>query len=190
MRILNGKKFGDLLGYYTCFTPLGTSSVDYGAVSPKLFDHVPYFSVAPPCLQLSDHAPIELGLKVMLHNVPVNSNDSNDVLLPKPEKIEWDTNLAQKYKLIIESPDCKEILNGFVNTGVLPYQNSVDSAVSFVSNILVETAKQAGMQFKKGVLPRRSARAEQPFKRIKHPKWHDDDCHVQLRQLKSNIPEK
>ena len=82
-----------------------------------------------------------------------------------------------------------ESLNGFVETGVLPDQKSVDSAVSFVSNILVETAKQAGMQIKKGVLPRRSARAEEPFKRIKHPKWHDDDCTEKCRQLnKYQIP--
>jgi ribosomal protein S10 len=75
-------------------------------------------------------------------------------------------------------------LNGFVNTGVLPEQNSVDSAVSFVSNILIETAKQAGMQVRKGAVPRRSAQASESFKRLKHPKWHNDNCHEKFRQLK------
>ena len=58
LRILNGRKLGDLLGNFTCFTPQGSSAVDYGAVSPELFRQVPYFSVAPLCLPLSDHTQI------------------------------------------------------------------------------------------------------------------------------------
>ena len=36
LRILNGRIFGDLLGKLTCHTPLGSSCVDYCAVSPEL----------------------------------------------------------------------------------------------------------------------------------------------------------
>ena len=40
------------------------------------------------------------------------------------------------------------------------------------------------MQMRKGAVPRRSARAEQPFKRLKHPKWHDDNCHEKFKHIK------
>ena len=182
LRILNGRKLGDLLGNFTCFTALGSSCVDYGAVSPELFNLVPYFSVAPPCLTLSDHTPIELGLKVKCDRVPVTS--TNIELCTKPSKIEWDTNLTQKFKTIIESPNCKEALQGFLDTGVLPDQKSVDSAVGLVSNILLETAKLAGMQMRKGAVPRRAAKADQPFKRLQHPKWHDENCREKLKEIK------
>ena len=181
LRILNGRKLGDLLGNYTCYTSQGSSSVDYGAVSPELFDSIPYFSVAPPCLPLSDQTPIELGLRITVRHVPV---DSHHDILPGPDKVVWDRNLTQKYKTMLESPDCTEVLRGFTNTGVLPNQVSVDSAVSFISNIMLETVKTAGMQVKKGAVPRRSARADQPQKRQKHPEWHDSDCQAMFRNLK------
>ena len=146
----------------------------------ELFIQVPYFSVAPLCLPLSDLTPIELGLTVNIRNFVVNICTDN--LLPKPEKIVWDTNLAHKYKTLLNSPDCKESLRGFLSTGVLPDQNSVDSAVKFVSNIMIETAKQAGMQIPKGAVPRRSG--DSNFTRLKHPKWQDLDCNKQFRNLK------
>ena len=67
---------------------------------------------------------------------------------------------------------------------MLPDQTSVDSAVKFVSNIMIETAKQAGMQMPKKAIPRRSFRAENSFTRLKQPKWQDHDCNVQLRNVK------
>jgi hypothetical protein len=64
LRILNGRFLGDLLGKFTCITPQGSSAVDYGAVSPTLLNQVRYFLVSSPCLHLTDHTPIELGLSV------------------------------------------------------------------------------------------------------------------------------
>ena len=181
LRILNGRKLGDLLGNFTCYKTVGSSCVDFGAVSPEIFDKIPYFSVAPPCLSLSDHTPIELGLKVNVRRVPVENSHNMSAI---PDKLVWDRNLTQKFKTLIESPDCKTVLTGFVNTGVLPTQDSVDSAVSLLSNIIVETAKQAGMQVKKGAVPRRSARANFLQVRQTHPKWHDTDCQALFKQIK------
>ena len=58
LRICNGRKLGDLLGNPTCFQHGGLSSVDYGLVSPDLYDRVSTFSVRDPLPTLSDHAPI------------------------------------------------------------------------------------------------------------------------------------
>ena len=61
-----------------------------------------------------------------------------------PDKLVLDRNLTQKYKNMLEA---------FVSTGVLPTQDSVDSAVSLLSNIIFESATQAGMQIRKGAVP-------------------------------------
>ena len=108
LRILNGRVLGDLFGKYTCFTPRGNSAVDYAAVSPRLFKSVRYFSVSNLMPQLSDHSPIELALKI---NFTTFSKQSNYLLIPKPKKVVWDRQLSDKYKFILESPDCKTSLS-------------------------------------------------------------------------------
>ena len=185
LRILNGRKLGDLFGNFTCFTHRGCSAVDIGAASPTIFKQITYFLVDSPHLHLSDHTPIELGLTVNMHPVSSATNDSNECsMLPKPDKIVWDKNLAEKYKFLLESPDCKQSLAGFLETGILPNQTSVDSAVSFLSNIMVETAKLTGMNMKKGAVPRRSARVHANTFVRKQPTWHDEDCQSLLIELK------
>ena len=118
---------------------------------------------------------------VNVRHVPAETSHNMSVL---PDKLVWDRHLAGNYEQLLNSPNCKEVLNGFVQTGVLPNQVSVDSAVNFLSNIIVETAKQAGMQFKKGAVPRRAARSNIDQKRQKHTKWHDFDCKMMLSKLK------
>ena len=45
LRILNGRKVGDLYGKFTCFSN-GASSVDYGIASEGLFQFISNFSVS------------------------------------------------------------------------------------------------------------------------------------------------
>ena len=186
LRILNGRTLGDLFGKFTCFTPNGNSTVDYAAVSPPLVKTVRYFRVTNLMPHLSDHAPIEMAFKV--HTI-ISNNQTKYTYLPEPDKVVWDRQLSDKFKFSLESPDCKEIFNSFVNTGILPNQTSVDSAVDFISNVMLKTAENAGMTIKsrvipKGAVPRRSARAHSgSCKRNIHPKWHDIECHQVLNKL-------
>ncbi len=53
---LNGRKLGDRMGNYTCFTYNGVSVVDYAIVSQKRFDSIKFFEVLPLTL-LSNHCP-------------------------------------------------------------------------------------------------------------------------------------
>ena len=49
LRILNGRTFGDSLGFYTCFHDNGgVSSVDYILAPEHLFDKIRFFNVQPP----------------------------------------------------------------------------------------------------------------------------------------------
>ena len=153
-------------------------------MSPSLFDSVPVFCVSPPCLPLSDHTPIHLRLKI---RAVVSSDESSpDNLLPRPDKIIWDKQLADKYKCILESPECKNVLSDFISTGIIPNQQSIDSAVSFLSNIMVETTLKAGMFLKKGARPRRSAQVDlySCQRKVKHPKWYDQECRQAYTDLK------
>ena len=77
-----------------------------------------------------------------------------------------------------------------MNTGILPNQTSLDSAVHFVSNVLLKSVENAGMNVKpgaipKGAVPRISARVHSgSCKRKSYPKWHDKDCTSILFSLK------
>ena len=173
LRILNGRMFGDLFGNLTCYTAQGSSCVDYCASSPELFNIIRYFRVHPLLPMFSDHSPISLSLKV---NALISNLKSDYEFLPKPDKIQWSKTMADKFIYNIQSPDCKEAVQGFMKTGILPDQNSVESATKFLSNILTESAVNAEMPIKKGVLPRRQARNESNFKQFKKPKWYDQSC--------------
>ena len=82
LRILKGRTLGDLLGYHKCYQHNGSSSVDYGLVSPDLYNQVQVFKLLPLDLSASDHSQIDLYLKA---NSLVSVADSSNNLLPKQE---------------------------------------------------------------------------------------------------------
>ena len=45
LKILNGRKLGDVLGTYTCYKPNGKSVVDYCLVSRRMYDMISTFIV-------------------------------------------------------------------------------------------------------------------------------------------------
>jgi hypothetical protein len=154
MRILNGRMFGDLFGKLTCYTQLGSSCVDYCAVSPQIIKQIRYFQVNPLLPIFSDHTPISLCIRV---NANINVQKSHYDFLPKPDKIQWDKTLADKFLINIQSPNCKEAVRGFMQTGILPDQDSVENATTFITNILVESAVKSEMKIKKGGSPKKTS---------------------------------
>lgn len=62
LRILNGRYLGDSLGYFTCLTANGQSTVDYAIVSESLLSSFKYFKTLDSNY-LSDHTQIEIDLK-------------------------------------------------------------------------------------------------------------------------------
>ena len=90
LRICNGRKLGDILGSYTCYTPNGQSCVDYCLVSPRLYDCIQTFSVGQ-ISTLSDHCPIRAVLKVKVVNNILNE-DYN--FIESPQKLQWSSNVV------------------------------------------------------------------------------------------------
>ena len=134
-----------MLGYHTCYQHNGSSAVDYGLVSPDLYSEVPVFTVLTPDLSISDHSPIVLYLKV---NSFVNLAGSSDELLPKPGKLNWDKQIKERFSNLINSDDCKNICNSFLDVGIKSDQPTIDAAVKFLSDVIVSTAKQADLSLK------------------------------------------
>ena len=77
-------------------TPRGSSTVDYGLVSPTLFDKIKDFLVGDIIPPVSDHAPITLSLQV---NVQISIMPSSADLLSKPDKLEWNRELANRFRV-------------------------------------------------------------------------------------------
>ncbi|CAG2198439.1 unnamed protein product [Mytilus edulis] len=66
LRILNGRYVGDSLGYFTCMSNNGYSTVDYAIVSDSLLSSVKYFKINN-FTYLSDHVQIELYIDCLLN---------------------------------------------------------------------------------------------------------------------------
>ena len=62
LRIINGRKMGDLLGEYTCIKPNGKSVVDYFIMSKELMSYCQYIQIGD-ITYLSDHTPVKTLLK-------------------------------------------------------------------------------------------------------------------------------
>ena len=179
LRILNGRKLGDLMGNFTCQNSRGSSVVDYGAVSPNLFKQIIHFRVGHFLPQFSDHSPVDISLRV---NVTMAPPGSQYDYVAKPDKIRWSRELEQAFCNAIQSPDCKEAVQGFVSTGILPSQESVNQAAQFMTDILRHSSKIAGMPVRKGALPRHSARCDQR-RRVQQPRWHGASCQEAFRKV-------
>ena len=187
LRILNGRKLGDLLGNFTCQNSRGRSVVDYCAASPGLMKQIPFFSVGHILPVHSDHCPIDITLKV---NAAVAPEGAQYQYVDKPDNIRWLQNRKEAFCNAVQSPACKQAVAGFLNVGILPDQASVEGATAFLTNLLKTSAQIAGMDMRRGAKARRQARPDQARKR--RPKWHDISCQEAYKkvQLSSKLVSK
>ena len=110
LRILNGRKPGDSLGYFTCHKYNGSSTVDYGLCSENLFWAIPYFHVHAQLDDLADHCQISLGFKVK--NLPVVAK--SDLPLSKlPPKYNWTKDSMLKFQQALCTPLIQNHLSSF-----------------------------------------------------------------------------
>ena len=72
LRILNGRKLGDMRGDFTHYNNAGgQSTVELGIVSENFFNHIEKFMIFPQT-ELSDHCKITLQIPNMI-NLKTNS---------------------------------------------------------------------------------------------------------------------
>jgi len=70
IRILNGRKIGDMLGYFTSHNYNGSAVVDYTLCSTSLLNKIPYFKIHKFQGTISDHCMLSFALQA---NVPLTS---------------------------------------------------------------------------------------------------------------------
>ena len=184
LRILNGRFLGDFMGNFTCVQAQGMSVVDYGAASPDILQYVHNFSVHHPVPALSDHCPISVSLKI---RAKCSFREQQEPLLPKPDKVKWVKGMSDTFTNIMQSGEVRKVLNNFVTVGIMPDQASIDLATSLRTNIMVTAARQAGMQVKRGALPRRQAWEKLGFQKLRarQPRWYGTSCHQAFNAVKA-----
>ena len=140
LRICNGRKLGDILGSFTCFTSNGQSCVDYCLSSPTLYDNIKTLSVGHPVLTLSDHCPLTAVVSVNV-NTRVRLTDYN--FISKPTKLAWNKDISYRYENILQTPEFTRRISDFLNDDFTKDQNGIDHATDILSNLLIEGAMRS-----------------------------------------------
>ena len=179
LRICNGRKLGDLMGNPTCFKYNGLSSVDYGLVSPNFYERVATFSVGNPLLSISDHTPISVTITT---NAWCTAEPIKCKFIPKPGKICWDKTKSTRFELLLQTPECKQSVCSFVQSGIESTEEGIHEAVNFVTDTIISKAVAADMSVKRSKAPSKSSNNR---KKKVHPKWHDLSCQQALQRLKT-----
>ena len=187
IRILNGRIIGDSNGSATYFNYQGVSINDYCLCSANFMENVINFQVGNflPCL--SDHCPITVKIFSSFSN-----NISETSMRSKPLRIKWSKDIEDKFvenlhdacfgDIIKRISTCNLMMNntctnlqaGEAYDKVSEVNNIVDSFSNLLKNAAVCTKVD------------KKCRSRQKFIRKKRKKtWHDTDCDVQLRHVKS-----
>jgi hypothetical protein len=111
LRILNGRYLGDSLGYHTCFTPNGCSTVNYGIVSKCLLSSVKYFCTLD-LSYLSDHVQIYFTLKC---NINPSFKLRKDTALKKYITYKWTKESKEKLTNFLCSNTTLNKTESFIN---------------------------------------------------------------------------
>ena len=179
--ICNGRKLGDILGSYTCYTPNGQSSVDYCLVSPRLFDSVQTFSVGQVSA-LSDHCPIRAVLSV---NIFTSNIQEHYNYIEIPKKLPWSAEIAVRFENLLQSPEFKVRVEKNLLNQNCDYQEGIDEMTETLTNILVEGATLANVS-QRNKLGNSPKRKKVIRKKNFQPKWHDLSCEEARRKVSAS----
>ena len=168
MRILNGRKLGDLNGNYTCFKYNGKSSIDYALVQEDIFNEVIYFKVHDFLGDLSDHCQISLGIKSQFKTSDLSCSKNKEPS-KLPDKYKWNPESATAFKLALSAPQIQSLINKYINTTFINSENAVES----FNNIIEKTCKLAEIK-------KHKSKFSNP-KNIKSAVWFNQNC-IKLKQ--------
>ena len=169
LRILNGRKTGDLVGKFTSFQPRGTSTIDYGIVNEAFWKDILTFKVHP-LIQYSDHCPISLKIaanykqtnkKIKHNSKPTNTN--------KIIRFSWSHDSIDNFTQAL----CQDVIKDKLELFLSSHYSSVTEEVNSFNNIIQDIGKLS-------LKVRKVKRTKE-----KDKKWYDKDCHTLKKKLKS-----
>lgn len=113
LRILNGRKFGDLLGNFTCHKYNGSSVVDYMIVDESLFHTINFFQVHKFLNDLSDHCKISCAINILVNNSKITEGDQIK-MNPVEKGYKWSKNSAFLFQTALTNPEIKDSIHSFL----------------------------------------------------------------------------
>jgi hypothetical protein len=188
LRILNGRKLGDITGSYTCYKHNGQSVVNYCMASPTLYPNISSLIISEFMPHISDHCSVEVSIstKYLCYDSLSNSYE----FITKPKKVHWSSDIANAFERLLQENKSKSFLSQFVTQSVSS-QSLLDAAVDSLSSFLVGAAEQAAGPTLGGNNPHVGRRSEdrnwkyrKRSPRVNKPKWFDTSCETLQRQLR------
>ena len=169
---LNGRLFGDSLGQYTSFQPLGSSVIDYFIVSESLMPYINFFKVHEYDGNMSDHCKISMMLSV---NCFINVTNSS--LRSFLNRYIWTEDSCSKFQEALVSENVKKLITLFENEHPVVSDIGINNMVDSFNQIVYEAAD---MVLKKKRNKKSVNIRSRPHKKAK---WYDQSLIVAKRQL-------
>jgi hypothetical protein len=146
MKILNGRKFGDTNGRFTCYSrnALIPSVIDYAIVDSDILEEIIYFMV-DSLTTYSDHCPISFRLKANFTMDNINVGDEVNVN-PLPSKYIWSNMSADAFKLSLNSTEIGKCLSRICSTRYVMSTQGVNQLVNDVNGVVYDAAKIANIK--------------------------------------------
>lgn len=170
LRILNGRSFGDSLGYFTCHKHNGSSVVDYAIISEELLNRISNLLVGDYNPILSDHCNISLSLKcnqiIRRRNI-LNVNQ----YMSFPLQFKWSSNAVKAYQIALMNDKVATRINEIITKGHTT-RHDIEKSINDMQEILLSAAKNAHLRKK-----------NHKTTKVKDKKWYDRE----LKRLKYKI---
>ena len=171
LRILNGRKLGDTLGYFTSHNYNGSAVVDYVICSSALLNRIPYFKIHRFNGTISDHCMVSFALnaKVPQTNIPEVK------LFDLPRQFQWNENSPENFQAALQLPPITTAIQEIeLEISKSPDPETITSAVEKLNATLVKAAELS--------LKRKQARKNQKQRKP----WMND----KIRQLEREVHRK
>lgn len=162
LRIMNGRCIGDIFGRYTCFNPLGQSTVDYLLASENILYQILYFKVSDFIPILSDcHCKISWEILAQYPNLTPPKTDG--VLHKAPINYTWSEDSCFKFQNALNTPEIQDKIDTFLNKSSVCHAENIPEIICNFEDILLSAANVA---LKKPKVKK---------KKYKSKKWFDAD---------------
>ena len=139
LRVVNGRKPGDSMGYFTCHRFNGSSVVDYCILSESLFKDVISFHVHPLMGDLSDHCQISCNLCWSFQSQEQPIIDFK----PLPTKFKWNEESPGLFQQALCSEEIQNKLNQFMSNTLGESMDCIDRANDYICKTILCAADKS-----------------------------------------------
>ena len=138
LHILNGRKVGDCLGYFTCHKFNGSSTVDYIIVSEELVSRIHYFHIHSLLGSLSDHC--KLSCYIRCNNILYKACDEK-LIIKTPPKFKW--NSIPAFQNTLTRPDIVKMIDELRLTEFDETENGINNFVNSFHSVIIATGESS-----------------------------------------------